>query len=168
MPSNRAIAPVIDRIRALDPPVEVIAPQHGRLLRGALLETFMARLATLPVGMDLLEEEQSPDVLAAWNSVLHRVLNTAEALLGPEAREQLLASASLHDVLTLERGRPSATSMGRWVVGTAVSELTAGQPPAISNPIKLEAMLAAEEFNLPSPDLHIEDAEGSDMLIEVD
>jgi len=162
MPCNRAIAPTIARIRALVPAVEIIAPQHGRLLRGEILDLFLDRLSTLPVGLDLMEEEQSPDLLAAWNSVLHRVINVAEALLGPEVRDLLLASEALKGIIEADGERISATSAGRWAVSTTVSELTAGQPPTIANPIKIEAMLAAEQFELPSPDLHIDDAEGSD------
>ncbi|MCU0654532.1 MAG: protein kinase [Polyangiaceae bacterium] len=168
MPSNRAIAPIIRKIRALDPPVEIIAPQHGRLLRGDILHRFLEHLEHLPVGLDLLEEEQSPDLLIAWNSVLHRVLSTAEALLGPEVQEHLLACDALQGVLIAEQGRLSLQSMGRWAVSTVVNVLTAGQPPSVSNPIKIEAMTAAEQFDLPSPDLHIDDAEGSESLIEID
>lgn len=167
MPCNRAIAPIIRKIRALDPPVEIIAPQHGRLLRGEILDRFLDRLETLPVGMDLLEEEQSPDLLVAWNSVLHRVICIAEALLGPLVREHLLECDALQGVLTEEEGHLSLSSMGRWGVSTAVNELTAGQPASIANPIKIEAMMAAEQFELPSPDLHIDDAEGSETFVEI-
>jgi serine/threonine protein kinase len=169
MPCNRAIAPVIRRIRALDPPVEVIAPQHGRLLRGEILQRFLAHLESLPVGLDLLEEEQSPDLLVAWNSVLHRVLSTAEALLGPAVKEHLLSCHALQGVLAeTPDGRLSANSMGRWVVSTVVNELTSGQPPAVTNPIKIEALTAAEQFDLPSPDLHIDDAEGGETFFVID
>jgi eukaryotic-like serine/threonine-protein kinase len=161
MPTTRAIARVIERIRKLTPAVEIIAPQHGRLLRGPLLARFLDRLSTLPVGLDVMEEDEGGvDVLTAWNSVMRRVVETAVMLLGPSALDRLSSSEVLRDNLEVDGHTVSVTSLGRWTVGTAVGLLAAGQPPAIANPIKLEAILAAEQLDLPSPDLHIDDGEG--------
>jgi len=160
MPTTRALARVVARIRALTPPVEIIAPQHGRLLRGAILQRCLERIATLPVGLDVMEDDASPDVLAAWNSVMRRVIETAKMLLGSAALEGLRVSDMLADTIRVDDQNVTVTSLGRWTVGTAVGVLTAGQPPEVANPIKLEAIAAAEQLDLPCPDLHIDDSEG--------
>jgi eukaryotic-like serine/threonine-protein kinase len=162
MPSTRALANVIQQIRALDPPVEIIAPQHGRLIRGAMIQRILERVSTLPVGLDVIAEEGSgPDILTAWNSVMRRVVETAKLLLGAAALEILRESDELADTLRVDGQTVTVSSLGRWTVGAAVEVLTAGQAPEVANPIKLEAILAAEQLDLPCPDLRIEDIEGA-------
>ncbi|MCL2777025.1 MAG: protein kinase [Polyangiaceae bacterium] len=162
MPTQRALANAVSAIRKLDPPVEIIAPQHGRVIRGGLVDTFLDRLEHLPVGLDVMEDaEQGVDMLVAWNSVLHRVVNTANMIFGEDVEPRLLAYQPLHETLVVEDDELTVTSLARWTVGVVVAVLTTGQKPSIANPIKLEAILACEELDLPSPELRIEDAEAS-------
>jgi serine/threonine-protein kinase len=162
MPTQRALANAVSAIRKLDPPVEIIAPQHGRVIRGSLVDTFLDRLEHLPVGLDVMEDaEQGVDMLVAWNSVLHRVVNTANMIFGENVEPRLLAYQPLHETLVVEDEELTITSLARWTVGVVVAVLTTGQKPSVANPIKLEAILACEELDLPSPELRIEDAEAS-------
>ncbi len=160
MPTNRVLVRAIEAIRKLDPPVEIIAPQHGRLLRGPILNRFMERLARLPVGLDILDEESDAEALVAWNSVLRRVVRTARMVLGHDADERLMANEDLRDTLRIAGDNVILTSLGRWTIGAVVDVLTVGQTSTIANPIKLEAILACEELELPSPDIRIEASEG--------
>jgi serine/threonine-protein kinase len=163
MPTQRVLANAVATIRRLDPPVEIIAPQHGRLLRGAMLERYLDRIARLPVGLDVMEDAGT-DMLVAWNSVLKRVLRTARMILGPEVDTQLSVHDELRDTLVFEGSDAQITALGRWTLGAVVNVLTSGRTPSIANPIKLEAILACEELELPSPDLRIDDAEGDGTL----
>ncbi|UQA62926.1 protein kinase domain-containing protein [Polyangium aurulentum] len=160
MPTNRVLVRAVEAIRRLDPPVEIIAPQHGRLLRGPILTRFMDRLTRLPVGLDILDEDADAETLVAWNSVLRRVVRTARMVLGHEADERLLHNEDLRDTLRIVGDNVTLTSLGRWTLGAVVDALTAGQTPTIANPIKLEAILACEELELPSPDIRIDESEG--------
>jgi serine/threonine-protein kinase len=160
MPTNRVLLRAVESIRKLDPPVEIIAPQHGRLLRGPILARFMDRLTRLPVGLDILDEDADAETLVAWNSVLRRVVRTARMVLGHEADERLLNNEDLRDTLRITGDNVALTSLGRWTLGAVVDALTIGQTPTIASPIKLEAILACEELELPSPDLRIEASEG--------
>ncbi|MDC3956061.1 protein kinase [Polyangium jinanense] len=164
MPTNRVLTRAMDAIRALDPPVEIIAPQHGRLLRGALLHRYIDRLARLPVGLDILDDATDEETITAWNSVLRRVVRTARMVLGPAADELLHQHEDLRDTLQVAGDEVRLSSLGRWTLGAVVEALTVGQTPTIANPIKLEAVLACEELELPSPDIRIEDAESSERI----
>jgi hypothetical protein len=62
------------------------------------------------------------------------------------------------------RGPPEVVAAGRWTIGKVVSLLTDGQTPTIANPIKLEAAIACDELELPSPDLHIESQEDGERM----
>lgn len=166
MPTQRVLASAVRTIRRLDPPVEIIAPQHGRLLRGPILAKMLDRLEKLPVGLDILDEVgEGPDVMIAWSSVLRRVLHTASLVLDTDV-EAVLAAATdeLNETLKLDRSPPEVIAAGRWTIGKVVSLLTDGRTPTIANPIKLEAAVACNELELPSPDLRIESEEDGERM----
>ncbi|MCI5145788.1 MAG: MBL fold hydrolase, partial [Candidatus Electrothrix sp. AR3] len=50
MPSREALKLAVSRIRNLDPPIEMIAPQHGSIIKGDLLKNFIDRMYNLEVG----------------------------------------------------------------------------------------------------------------------
>ncbi len=162
MPTGRAIAAAVRAIQRLDPPVEIIAPQHGRLLRGDVLQRFMQQLERLPVGFDIMDDlGDGADAMAAWSSVLNRVLHVARMILGDGAEEALVKDEEMRECCDLYQGRFEVTSAGRWVVSNAVRLLTLGKSATIANPIRLEAVLACEELELPSPDLMLEGEAGA-------
>jgi glyoxylase-like metal-dependent hydrolase (beta-lactamase superfamily II) len=69
MPSTRALRAALAGIANLDPPPEVIAPQHGDVIAGPWVDRFFDRLGALTVGADLTPE-YDPDAaagLAAFN-----------------------------------------------------------------------------------------------------
>lgn len=162
MPSNAALARAISRIRKLDPEPEIIAPQHGRLLRGNVMAQFMDRLERLPVGLDLIEEQEDQSLLLAWTAVLERVVTVARGYMRREVDDRLAADDDLADMLDLSGKVPKPLSMGKWCVERAVLVLTQGQPYEVANPIKMEAVFASMEYGLPTPSVPIEAEEEHD------
>jgi glyoxylase-like metal-dependent hydrolase (beta-lactamase superfamily II) len=156
MPVNLALQRVVATIRQLEPGVEIIAPQHGRLIRGPLLQTFLDRMEKLPVGLDIMDEAQDRSHLQAWNAVMERVLTLARGYLGGSVDEKLLGSTELTETARMQNGQVSIQRLGRWTVEHVVELLCRGEPPEISGPIMMEATTAAAEYNLPTPHLDIE------------
>lgn len=165
MPTNRVLTRVMETIRAIQPPVEIIAPQHGRLIRGSMIERFMERLERLPVGLDVIDDVMDDETKAAWNTVLRRVMRTARMVLGDDIYRVLSENAELRETVKFDGENAELLSLGRWTLGVVVDVLTAGQPPNMASPIKLEAILACDELELPSPDLRIEDTDDASQLI---
>lgn len=158
MPTNKAVAATIATIRSLAPAVEVIAPQHGRLIRGEWIQWFMDKLEKLPVGLDVMDAgDDDPQSLIGWNHVLSRVVETARMYLGPHAEDRLASCPELEDVLTFTDGRIQLSGLGRWAVGVAVQSLIENEPAGMANAIIQEAIVAADELELPPPDLHLEE-----------
>ena len=60
MPVNAALQRVVATIRKLTPAVEMIAPQHGRVIRGPLVQQFLERMERLQVGLDIMDEAAGP------------------------------------------------------------------------------------------------------------
>ncbi len=156
MPVNQALQRVVRTIRELDPPVEIIAPQHGRIIHGPLVQQFLERMERLQVGLDIMDEAQDRSHLQAWNAVVERVLTLARGYLGASVDEKLAVSTELKDSARVDNGQVSIHRLGRWTVEHVVELLCRGEPPEISGPIMMEATTAAAEYNLPTPHLDIE------------
>lgn len=166
MPTNVALARVVRAIRQLDPPVEIIAPQHGRIIRGEWVETYLKRIERLQVGLDIIDEVTDPHVLQAWTSVAQRVFALAASFLGDVAGAKLQAAADLAD--TIEFGDElRITGMGRWTVERLVEVLSEGEPQELAGPIQIEAVAAAAEYGLPTPHLDLEGMERSDVSMMI-
>ena len=156
MPTNLALTRVVAAIRALEPGVEVIAPQHGRVIKGDLVPLFLERMNRLQVGLDIMDEASDPSTLQAWNAVAQRVLEVAREFLGPQADGRLAENEALGDSLRFEEGRPTIDSLGKWTVEQIVQTLTAGEPMEIAGPIMVEATMAAADYELPTPHIDVE------------
>ncbi len=71
MPSREALSLAVKNIRALDPPPVALAPQHGGIISGALVEHYLSKLEKLPVGLNLILDSHSKNnYLAAMNDLL--------------------------------------------------------------------------------------------------
>jgi glyoxylase-like metal-dependent hydrolase (beta-lactamase superfamily II) len=70
MPSKRAVQETVGRIVELEPFPEVVATQHGDVLRGAWVKEFLSRMSKLDVGVDLvkLKDPEKEAGLAAFNA----------------------------------------------------------------------------------------------------
>ncbi|HEX5750351.1 MAG TPA: hypothetical protein VFZ09_29240 [Archangium sp.] len=156
MPVNLALQRVVAVIRKLEPAVEIIAPQHGRLIRGPRIQTFLDRMEKLPVGLDIMDEAQDRSHLQAWNAVVERVMTLARGYLGQSVDEKLMGSTELAETAKVQNGQVSIQRLGRWTVEHVVELLCHGEPPEIAGPIMMEATTAAAEYNLPTPHLDIE------------
>lgn len=74
MPSKDALRLAISRIRNLDPPPLMIAPQHGSIIKGDLLNEFIERMNHLDVGLDLFKDRKDEEnYLGAINEILSEI-----------------------------------------------------------------------------------------------
>lgn len=75
MPPNVALRKAIDRMSLLNPFPEVIAPQHGYVVRSDLIVEYLNRLSDPNVGMDLLasKEPGREQFLLAINDFKERI-----------------------------------------------------------------------------------------------
>lgn len=89
MPFNQPVRSAIDTIRRLTPRPKMIVPQHGAILQGQIMETFLDRLYDLPMGFDL-QQPQEPDAeLEAYTDILQKLYRCFIAASGPEEAELL-------------------------------------------------------------------------------
>lgn len=72
MPSNEALRMAVRKIRDLNPAPLVLAPQHGGLIQGELIDEFLDKLADLQVGLDIIStlKEKIPLLVDAVNQII--------------------------------------------------------------------------------------------------
>ncbi len=82
MPSKKAIQRTVDRIGMLNPLPQVIAPQHGDVVKGELVDEFLHRLSSMDVGLDTEEsiEAEKENLYVALNSFLDMLKLTYPAV----------------------------------------------------------------------------------------
>jgi glyoxylase-like metal-dependent hydrolase (beta-lactamase superfamily II) len=154
MPSNQALRRAIAAIRALDPAPAMLAPQHGRVIGGPLVEEMLRRLEELPVGLDLLEPaavrtQRDPAHQQAWANVLGRLLELASGL-GVD-------TGSLDGVDASTRP-PTFRGDGQGVVEEVLSTLGERATGRARYLLIYEAVAAAEALSLPTPRVQIDEA----------
>lgn len=158
MPTNKALRHAIANIRALEGRVDLIAPQHGRLLRGALKDEFIARLERLEVGLDIMSDRQAgPDELNAWSTVLDRGIQTVAGIVPTDLVGCLLDEPTLKGLIQQSGNKVEIVSMGKFVVERAVRHLCDVIDDAdISQMLTYEIIFAASQLELPTPSLELE------------
>lgn len=155
MPSREGLRYAIRQIEALDPPVEVIAPQHGFIITGDLVKLFMERLYDLPVGLDLLATELDETYLDGYRRVVARLIGKAADLMGYEEAVARLTSSDIDDgldrLITLHHEAVEVDRQGYDVVVKAFARLAAREPIETKNALRSEAMAACLEEGVPIP-----------------
>ena len=105
MPSRDALKLAVSRIRNLNPQPEMIAPQHGSIIRGDLLREFTDRMYNLDVGLDLLmKSEKEENYLGAINEILSELEQEDSSAIA-KAIAALNKDKSFTNILTVEKNR---------------------------------------------------------------
>jgi glyoxylase-like metal-dependent hydrolase (beta-lactamase superfamily II) len=84
MPTREVLRYAVRQIRALQPAVEVIAPQHGHIIAGDLVPLFLERMENLLVGSDLLAIELDDQFAAQYGELVGMLMESARQVIGSE------------------------------------------------------------------------------------
>lgn len=155
MPTREALRYAVRQIRALNPSVEVIAPQHGFVITGDLVPLFLERLENLLVGLDLLLVENDAATLAGYSTVLQNLWDSARGTIGVEEARRRLRSTEVGDglerLLSLRGEDLHLERDGFAAVVKVFSRLTRGEPSGFTNALRSDVLNACFERNLPLP-----------------
>lgn len=135
MPSSKAVKETINRITLLDPFPEIIAPQHGDVIKGGLLLDFLSRAYNLEVGVELLAKDTPEKDLTIM--AINEFLNKIKEIY-----------ASFHDRL-VERLRKVEDFTPSFIFkGDEVSDLKLSTNDALKTIWKMiEALSEGEDIN---------------------
>ncbi|MFO0926894.1 MAG: hypothetical protein U0736_07600 [Gemmataceae bacterium] len=159
MPARTALAYAVAQIRALRPAVEVIAPQHGFVLTGEVMHTFLDRLEQLPVGLDLLPLGADDRSHASYRDLIARFVEAvARHLSRSEILGRLRALPEQHELrqhLTAQAMDVELTGRGDRALPLVVAELTADLPPLTRGALKSWVLDECSRLGLPLPQIGI-------------
>lgn len=156
MPTREALSRAAAAIRQLDPPVAVIAPQHGRLIRGNLIELFLKRLELLHVGLDLQRDDSDEQTLKAWTTVINGIIATAVVCGLRVDRLLQAADGELSGTATWSPEGIFVHRHGRVAAGIVVRVLSRDAPAEVRGRLQQEAIVGSSAHGLPTPELELE------------
>jgi flavorubredoxin len=156
MPSNDALKLAVSRIRELDPPPIMIAPQHGGVIRGELIERFLHYLEGLVVGLDIISplSKKMPLLITALNSTLTAAQEIAGAavigrvmkLFHHDGSYPSIFSLDQEDLVTDIKAEPLSA------IDALVRQLFRACPEGDRHKLQMRVMKVFLEHNLPPPD----------------
>jgi flavorubredoxin len=172
MPSQGVIRLAIDKIRKLNPFPVMIAPQHGSIIRGELIEEFLDKMYDLPVGLDLLQPTiiDKEIYLQAINEILDNIAEKAGSDLVETTLHQFDAADGSFPSLFKIRGRRIVDIKEDNVMAsfkTLIEQIIKDQPIQIRELVKDVVMQS--NWNLPIfPADEEEEAMTPEFLLEDD
>jgi hypothetical protein len=112
MPSREVLRYAVQQIRALTPPVKMIAPQHGFVIRGDLVSVFLDRMEQLLVGHDLLAMELDDLYGRQYRELVDFMIKEATVAVGEANIAAALKKQGFNDELEMQISRRE----GQWQV----------------------------------------------------
>lgn len=155
MPSREALRYAVRQIRALQPAVEIIAPQHGFVIGGDCVPLFLERMHDLLVGMDLLATELDGTYLARYRDVLAQLLEAARVKMGDaEVARRMREAEEAGEFCGLVRSRGDAWELeqeGYAALSGVFRVLARAEPVEIVNSLRETVLKACIELEAPIP-----------------
>jgi serine/threonine-protein kinase len=155
MPSRQALSHAVRQVRALKPAAEVIAPQHGFVIKGDLVGLFLERLEGLQVGLDLLAAEDEAGYLDGYRRVLDRLLARAEEVMGTAELSTRLRDDDRRDglerLLQVCGDDVRLEKDGYSAVVKVFARLARGESLQLANALRSEVLAECTDRGLPIP-----------------
>jgi hypothetical protein len=155
MPSREILRFSIRQIRALNPPVKIIAPQHGHVIAGDLVPLFLDQMEQLFVGYDLLALELDALHEHQYCELVGLIVDQAIAGLGEKHVALRLGATDIDDELPLYLARRGDTwSVRRAPFATSAKvfyRLTHDKGPTFNNTMRDCVLRFCCERGVPVP-----------------
>ncbi len=158
MPCQTAMRNTVNNIRKLDPLPEIIAPQHGSIISGALVNDFLGRIDYLEVGIDLfLKEHSKENYIEAMNDILSEFGKIAGPAIKSEVLNAILSDSSFPNVISIgANGIHDIKVDPYFAVGVLLCELQSKTPPEIWKTAEISVLnvLTGRKITIPDSMLH--------------
>jgi serine/threonine-protein kinase len=165
MPTRSAVAFAVQQVRALQPAVEVIAPQHGFVLTGAFMHSVLDRLDQLPVGMDLLHLEVEDRLLPAYSAIVSDLVAAIARQIGwvevVSRLGDLPEDHELRDYIQIQGTEVRLLRQGMRALPLLFDVLAHDQPAAFRATLKSGVLAACTMQGAPLPTIGVGVAEGA-------
>jgi len=169
MASQNALRLAVDQIRKLNPQPLMIAPQHGGIIKGDLMDEFLRKMYDLPVGLDLFQDQSVDKEL--YIEAINDILSALETKISPTfvsaALAQFQSDGSFPNIFIISGNRiqdvkADVLSSYQALLNTLMND----QPEPIIETIKNAVLKASIDWNMSalSEGLFQRDAAPSEFL----
>jgi flavorubredoxin len=165
MPSRSALQLAVSRIRNLNPPPEMIAPQHGGIIQGELLKNFIDRIYNLDVGLDLLvTSEKEENYLGAVNEILEELEQEESAEALAKGIAALNQDRSFTSIMTFVDTKVTAFRVDPpTAIKTLLTHLREHGGLGLESLVNLVALKVLIGRNIPISDILPQNLDGDDL-----
>lgn len=174
MPTNKALKSAVTKIRKLYPKPEIIAPQHGSIIKGALIDDFLERMYYLQVGEDLIEEDDDASAVYVqkYTDVAKAVIAAASGTMGMDKTMSKLTSNpnkdELRDIVSFDpNGIHSINRNGKRAIELVMMRLSEGENYQVTNQLKATVLKECMLRQLPLPTISLEEGGGGAVAAEI-
>jgi serine/threonine-protein kinase len=149
MPTNKALARAVERVRCLFPTPNVIAPQHGTIAVGRVVERLISHVASLKVGLDLMEKaERAPQLITVANEMVAAFARIAGRDKANELVARYASDGSFGSLFVLGPGGQIADFRvdPRLAIEALLRDAVNGAPAGLGPEVR-SAMVAARDHH---------------------
>jgi len=155
MPSRDVLRHTLRQIRALNPAVETIAPQHGYVITGDLVPLFMERMEQLLVGYDLLSIELDNQFSEEYRELVTLLLDRSMDVMGQDEVHQRLTANTADDgiqqYLAVNNNQWELTSAGYTGATKIFFRLTHGEDFTFTSDLRNRVLSFCSHRGIPVP-----------------
>jgi len=154
MPSREILRYAVRQIEALNPAVEIIAPQHGHVIVGEQVPKFLERMRELLVGYDLLIEEFDDQFLTAYQEVIRQLVGWVGDIIGHDevfSRLKRPDTDDLNQQLSIIGRDVTLVKEGYSALAKVFERLARGEASEYANTLRSLILALCSERSLPIP-----------------
>ncbi len=158
MPSREVLRYAVRQIRAIDPPVEVIAPQHGYLIEGDRVPEFLDRMHELLVGHDLLALELDDTYFKKYCEVTLELVKWVQEMMGEvEVIDRLskVHDDGLEQLVNIVGNDIRVRREGYSALAKIFARLSCNEPSEFVNAMRAMVLLMCSERGIPIPPIGV-------------
>jgi eukaryotic-like serine/threonine-protein kinase len=152
MPTNRALTRAVARIRCLFPTPNVIAPQHGTIAVGRIVERLISHVSALKVGLDLMEKaEREPHLITSANEMVAAYARIAGRDKADDLVQRFASDGSFASLFVLGAGGQITEFRvdPRLAIEALIRDAVDAAPEGLDQQVRI-AMIAARDRHQPT------------------
>jgi glyoxylase-like metal-dependent hydrolase (beta-lactamase superfamily II) len=168
MPSQGALKHAVNNIREMKNAPSIVAPQHGSIITGELVQDFLGRVENLEVGLDLfLKDHTKKNYVAALNELLAEFSQIVDSSIIPRALSAFMSDGSFPNAITLgESGVTDIKVDAQYAVEIFLRELRQQTPSDLLDLVDISIVRVLTMWKIPLPEFMLVKSSQQESVFE--
>lgn len=154
MPSQAAMRHAVSNIRSLETTPDILAPQHGSIITGDLVDDFLTKIEGLEVGLDLfLKEHTKENYIAALNELLVEFASIVHPAIISQALSAFRSDGSFPNAISVGANAITAIKVdAQYAIDIFLRELRSKTPEELLDLVDICIVKTLTMWKIPIPD----------------